>query len=445
MIGSRLKRIFSFCICLILCSISTHSYSQSIIRDAEIENTLREFSIPFFDAAGIGPNDVNLILVNDSRLNAFVAGGMNIFLYTGLILEAENPGELIGVIAHETGHIAGAHLIRTRAAIEQASFQTLLTSIIGVAAALGTGSGEAAGAVLAGSSSFAQQGFLAHSRTQEAAADQAAVKYLSDAGYNAEGLLTFLEKLQSQEILPTSQQSEYIRTHPLTSNRIAYLRENVHSTKHKHDFSSVWHDKFNRIQSKLLGFIYPDRALYYKSESIPHRYGRAIAHYRKNNLDKATTMIDALINDEPQNPYFHELKGQMLYENGRIKESLPSYAKAVQLLPGSGLLRIGYGQALLAIAKKDADYQRSILHLERALGQETRSPRIHRLLATAYGRIGQEGIARLHLAEESVLRRDISSARRQIGLAEPALDKSSPKWIRLQDLKQYLSTISRKR
>ena len=414
----------------------------TIIRDAEIENTLADFTRPVFDAAGIGVNDVNIILVEDNNLNAFVAGGMNIFIYTGVILEAENPSELIGVLAHETGHIAGAHLIRTRAAMEQASFQTLLASLLGVAAAVGSGDGGAGAAVMTGTQSMAYNSMLSHSRTQEASADQAAVKYLDDAGLNADGLLTFLEKLQNQEALPSSQQVEYVRTHPLTRNRISYLRKSVEDNTRSTRPNPEWEARLKRIQAKLTGFIYPDQGLRMPRDTIAGRYGHTIALYRKNRLNEALTGINGLIKEETQNPYFHELKGQMLYESGRIKDSIPPYEEAVSLLPKSSLLRLHYGQALLAEADSAEGYKNAINQLERSISLEKRQPLAHRLLATAYGRIDQEGTARVHLAEEAVLRGQYTDARRHIGLAEKSLDKSSSKWLRLQDLKKYLQNIA---
>lgn len=438
-------RYFLLVLCAIFSLVPIYKASAQgippIIRDAEIEETLYRMTAPVFTAAGIGKNDVRLILVEDHDLNAFVAGGMNIFLYTGVILEAENPGELVGVLAHETGHIAGAHLIRTQAVMEQASLQSILATVLAAAAAVGTGDGGAATAVFGGGQTLAQQGFLRHSRTQEASADQAAVKYLSDAGYNAAGLLTFLEKLRLQDVLPSSQQSEYLRTHPLTTNRISYLETNVEKTANKASYSPEMIELFERMQAKLTGYIYPEQALRYPNDTISNRYARAIAHYRKNDLDKALSAADALITDEPNNPYFHELKGQMLFENGRIDAAVPVYAKSVSLAPDSGLIRAHYGQALLAAAQTNADYKNAIEQLERSLRTEPRSTLVHRMLATAYGRINDTGAARVHLAEEALLQRKYADARRQIGLAEQVLQKSDRKWIRLQDMKAYLETI----
>ncbi len=413
----------------------------TIIRDAEIEETLFRLTAPVFDAAGIGRNDVRLILVQDHDLNAFVAGGMNIFLYTGVILTAENPGELVGVLAHETGHIAGAHLVRTAEVIEQASFQSILASILAAATAVGTGNGGAATAVFGGGQTFAQQGFLSHSRTQEASADQAAIKYLSDAGYNAKGLLTFLEKLRGQEVLPSSQQTEYLRTHPLTTNRISYLENNVAKTASKASYSPETVELFDRMQAKLTGYIYPDQALRYSDDTIAHKYAKAIAYHRQNNFDKALAAADALIAAEPRNPYFYELKAQMYYESGQIAKSLPLYQKASDLVPNSGLIRAAYGQALLADADNAPDYKAAIEQLERSLRNEPRSTLTHRLLATAYGRIDDKGSARIHLAEEAMLQRKYDDARRQVGLAEQYVEKSDRKWLRLQDIKNQLENI----
>ena len=417
---------------MFFCALPAVAQAQgmpSIIRDAEIENGLYDLTQPVFDAAGIGRNDVRLILLQDPGLNAFVAGGMNIFLYTGVILEAENPGELLGVLSHETGHIAGAHLVRTARVMEQASFQAILASILGVATAAATGNGGAAGAIFSGGTTMAQQGFLA-----QASADQAAVKYLSDAGYNATGLLTFLQKLQAEDVLPAARRSEYLYTHPLTSNRISFLQTRVERTADKPSQNEQTQEMFRRMQAKLVGFIYPEQALRYTADTVANRYARAIAHYRKNDLNQALADLNGLIAEEPNNPYFHELKGQILFENGKIKDSLGPYARAVELAPSADLIRANYGQSLLA----DNQYQPAVNQLERALKTEGRSPLVHRLLATAYGRLEDHGSSRVHLAEEALLQQKYDDARRQAGLARQVMDASHPKWIRLQDIQAVL-------
>ncbi|MFA7457429.1 MAG: M48 family metalloprotease, partial [Micavibrio sp.] len=198
--------------------------AQTIIRDTEIEEYMAEWFAPVYKAAGMSPDQVKIILVQDPQINAFVAGGANIFFYTGLLQKTENPGEVIGVMAHELGHITGGHLIRGREAMEQASYESILGMILGVGAAIASGDGEAAPTIGAAGSSMAQRGFLKHSRTFESSADQAALRYLETAQYDPRGLESFLKKLEGQELLASSQQSEYVRSHPLTRSRVDTIR-----------------------------------------------------------------------------------------------------------------------------------------------------------------------------------------------------------------------------
>ncbi|MFQ5958858.1 MAG: M48 family metallopeptidase, partial [Alphaproteobacteria bacterium] len=229
----------------------------SFIRDAEIENTIRTYATPLFTAAGFDADQVRVLIVNDSRLNAFVAGGMNLFLNTGLLLASESPEQVIGVIAHETGHIAGGHLARTQDALRGASAAAILAYVLG-AAAIAAGSAEGGAAVIAGGQSIAQQTFLQYSRSQEQAADQFAVSVLDATGQSAEGLLQFLEILGDQEVLLTSSQDPYLRTHPLTRDRIGFLRHHVQISP----FSGrapppAFVEAFARMQAKLRGFLDP--------------------------------------------------------------------------------------------------------------------------------------------------------------------------------------------
>lgn len=415
----------------------------SVIRDAEIEDTLRVFSRPVFEAAGIGAQDINIIILDDEAINAFVAGGLNLFLHTGLILKTENPEELIGVIAHETGHIAGGHLIRTTEVLENASFQTIVATVLGIAAAIGTGTSEVAGAVSAGGQNVAMRNFLTHSRAQEASADQAAAVYLDSADIPAHGLTSFLKKMEGEELLPPSQQSEYIRTHPLTQNRIQYLEDRVEkSAQRNYALPADWEKRHAVMKAKILAFKNPSYALsLYRAEdkAMEAQYARAIAHYRQNNMDLALKMLAPLIAEHPDNAYFYELKGQILFENAKVAEAVPFYKQAVDLAPDSGLLHMAYAHALIETYKDNGDrLQEAVTHLRLALKTERRSAWAHRLLATAYGRLGEKGPTHLHLAEEALLQNNKDTARRQLELAEQHLEKSTPAWLRAQDLKKVL-------
>jgi predicted Zn-dependent protease len=415
--------------------------SPSVIRDTEIEAILKEWSAPLVAAAGMDAGSVNFVIVQDPQVNAFVAGGANIFLYTGLIEKTRNPDELMGVIAHELGHIRSGHLIRTRQALENASYESMLGTILGIGAAILTGDGGAASAVALGTQASATTRFLTFSRIQESSADQAALEFLKAAQEDPRGFLTFMEQLESQELLPASQQSEYIRTHPLTRDRIDAIRKGVTTSPyHGKAGSERWAEQHARFLAKLTGFITPEKigwAYDDRDQSVAARYARTIAAYRESRVDKALEMIDTLVNEEPQNPYFHELRGQMLMDFGRLEPAKVSLRRAIELNADAPLIRIMYAQALIESSNngvRAADVQEAITQLNRAMRDEPRSPMVHRLLATAYGYRGMEAEAKLHLAEEAVLQRRFSDAKRLAESASGQLKQGSRSWIRAQDV-----------
>ena len=417
--------------------------AQTVIRDSEIESYMNEWFTPIFKANGMQPSQVKIILVQDNNVNAFVAGGSNIFFYTGLLEMTENPGELIAVMAHELGHISGGHLIRGREALEVASYESILGTIIGLGTAVVSGdSGAAAAGSLAGNS-VAQRRFLSKTRTFESSADQAAMTSMNRAGMNPGGMLTFLQKLEGEELLAANQQSEYVRSHPLTRNRISTIETAVSKSPNKSkEFSAKWNDQHARMRAKLMGFINPGRVSWTyddTDQSIAAEYARAVADYRENRIDSAITRIDALIAREPKNPYFHELKGQMLVDFGRVKEALPSYQKAIDLLPSSGLIRTALAHAQIEAANDDpAKLKAPIDNLTRALQDEPRSTQIHRLLATAYGRSGDDAMARLHLAEEALLQRKYGYAKEQAEISLKSLKPQTPAALRANDILAYV-------
>lgn len=418
--------------------------SPIIIRDTEIEHIIKEWSEGVIKAADLNPASVHFILVQSDEVNAFVAGGENVFIYTGLIEKTETPEELIGVIAHELGHIRGGHLIRTREAMRNASYEALLGTLLGIGAALATGEGGAAAAVSAGTHSMAQRSFLKHSRIHESSADQAALSYLEKAKQSPDGFLSFMGKLASEELLSTTNQSEYVRTHPLGQNRMNVLRRRAEQSPYAGKASpSKWKEQHARMKAKLIAFISPGRVLWeYKDndQSVAARYAHAIADYRQNKIQGALREIDALIAREKDNPYFYELKGQMLMEFGRVKDSIAPYERAVSLLPDAPLLRVALAHSLIESAWKidKSVLYKAIKHLNYALDKEPNSTRIHRFLAISYGRLGDEGKAKLHLAEEAFLQRKIKNAKALAEKALAMLDKNSAEWLRANDLLHYI-------
>lgn len=410
--------------------------AMNIIRDAEMEEAIKSWTAPIIRAAGMQPEQVKFIFVQSDDINAFVAGGANVFIYTGLIDKTETPLELLGVIAHEIGHIQGGHLTRSAALGENLSYEVLLGTLLGGAAAILSGDGSALVAGTAAGNATATSAYLAHSRVQEATADQSGVTYLKGANISSAGMLTFLSKLQDQELLPVTQQSEFMRTHPVTRERIENLKNRIGDAPNT--YPPEMGQEFKMIKAKLVGFTKPQQVEWFYPRgdtSLPARYANAIAAYKSSRKDDAMKRIDGLLADQPDNPYFNELKGQMLFEFGQIGASVGPYAKAVKADPQSGLLRLAYAQSIMEANPKDMAAQKeAIEQLKRVVLDEDRSTRAHRLLATAYGRLGMEGQTSLHLAEEALLQRRNGDALAQAKRALGKLPQGSPDALKAQDI-----------
>ncbi len=410
----------------------------SLIRDAETENIIRAYATPLFQAAGLNPDDVRIHLVNDRSLNAFVAGGQRLFINTGLILQSAHSGQLIGVIAHEVGHISGGHLSRMEEEMRKASAQQILAMILGGAAAIGTGRGDAGAAVIMGGASTAMRGFLAFSRTQESAADAAALQFLDRTRQSAQGLLEFMQTLEKQDPRTPDRQDPYLRTHPLSRERIEVMLQHVAASPHSAvPLSAAFENMHQRMKAKLFAFLnplghtlrqYPER-----DKSMVARYARAIAYYRVPQLDKALPLIDELIRERPDDPYFHELKGQMLFENGRGAEAVGPYQTAVRLLPDSGLLKGDLARVQIE-SQDPALLEPAIANLNTALREDRAQPFYWRQLAIAHGRKGDMAESSLALAEEAMLLNRKNEARYHAGRAEQLLPRGSPGWLQAQDI-----------
>jgi predicted Zn-dependent protease len=420
----------------------------SLIRDAEIEHIIRTYATPLWQVAGLDPDSIDIHIVNDDSLNAFVAAGQNLFMNTGLLLRSENASQVIGVIAHESGHISGGHLSRTQDEIGNAVTSSILGMLLG-GAAMATGRGDLGAAIMQGSQQLAMSNFLSFSRGQESAADTAAMRFLDATGQSAKGFAEFFDVLGEQELLSANQQQPYARTHPLSRDRVDAVRTFIaksrfSDTPTKPEFELM----HSRMKAKLTGFMRPLQATlktYPETDtSMPARYARSIGYYRVANLAKSTALIDQLIAEYPNDAYFHELKGQMLFENGRGAESLPSYERAVSLDPASPLLRVELAHA--QIERNDpALRKKAIEHLQFALSKEPNETMSWRYLATAYGQNDQMGESSLALAEEAMLKRNTVDA---VGLAKRAqglLPRGSANWLRAGDIIALNAKIQKKK
>jgi predicted Zn-dependent protease len=410
----------------------------TLLRDTEIEGDIRTMMTPVWKVAGLDPDAVHVYLVADDSINSFVAGGQNIFMNSGLVLRAKTPNQLIGVLSHETGHIAGGHLYKGAEAMHNASIEEILAMVAGVAATV-AGRGSGGGAALLGAAGVGQRAFLQFSVTQEATADHAAMNFLDETHQSARGLLQFFEVLQSEELLTGTHEDPYLMDHPLTQERIDYVRDHVERSPYSNvPDSPAYVAMLDRIKAKLTAFTGPPSATLAKyseqDRSVLARYARAIAHYRIPDLDKALPEIDGLIRDYPSDPYFRELKGQMLFENGHIKEAIQPYEQAVRLDPAAPLLRIGLAQVYVE-DNDPTENKRAIAYLSDALRTEDKEVDAWHLLATAYGRDNQMGMAALSLAEEGLAADNKKDAVQEAGRAERLLPKNSAAHARAQEIR----------
>lgn len=410
----------------------------TLIRDAEIEHTIRSYATPILQAAGLSPQAVEIYIIQDRSLNAFVIAGNRMFLHTGLLMRADDPLQLIGVIAHETGHIAGGHIAGRGEELRNASIKALASLLLGLGAAVATGDSRAAGAVAGIGQDAALRGLLAFTRGQEQAADQAAVTYLRRVGLSPEGLRNFMAILEGQEVLMTSSQDPYLRTHPLTRERVAFLDRAVSESPHRGEPAPPeWEAMHERMRAKLTGFLEPARNVERRypadDSSQPARYARAIAAHRSGRVAEALERIDALVADWPDDPFFHELRGQILLENGRAADALPSYRRAVALLPDAPPIRLRLAQTEVEI--NDPEHDRAALdNLIRVLAREDDNPTAWRLRAVAEGRLGDTGMAALSLAEMHFAEGSWREARGQADRARRTLPEGTAAWQRALDL-----------
>ncbi len=410
-----------------------------LIRDAEIENTIRAYATPLFQAAGLNPQAIDVYLVQDRSLNAFVAGGMNMFIHTGLLMRSEDPLQVIGVIAHETGHITGGHLAGRKDELKKTVGAVIASYILGLGAAVASGRPDVGAAIITGGQSVATRGLLSYSRSQEQAADQAAITLLKGTRQSPRGLLDFLRILEDQEALLSSSQDPYVRTHPLTSDRINFLEQAVVNSPFADQAAgAAFTSMHDRMRAKLVGFLEPTDRVFRRypedDTSLAARYARAIAYYRLPDLVKALPLIDQLISEQPDDPYFLELKGQILFENGRIAESIPEYEAALAQLPSSPQIRLALAAAQIE-AGDAALNDAALAHLSEVLRHEPDNASAWRLSAISHGRKGDKAMTTLSLAEASLARGNPREARQHAQRALQLLQEGSAAWLRADDIR----------
>lgn len=408
----------------------------SLIRDTEIEEILHRDADPIYEAAGLDPKNVRILLVGDKSLNAFATQGLMMGLNTGLILQTENPNQLKGVIAHETGHLSGAHPLRSGEMMRAGLKPMILTMGLGVLAAL-AGAPDAGAVLLGNASYFGALGSLGYSRDQESRADQAGAGFLDATGQSGRGLVEFFDNFRYQEVFDQSRRFAYFRSHPLSSERIETLRSRVERLPNYDKVDSPEDLADHEImKAKLEGFINPQTAMtkYKQSDrSFTARYARAIAYYQMKEPDRALKLIDGLLAENDANPYLWELKGQVLFEFNRVKEAEAPQRRSVALKPDAALLRVNLGQTLIGL-DDPRKVEEGIDELKRSLINEGDNAVAWRLLAQAYDKLGQPGPARLATAEQYFAMGAPQEARVFAMRARELLKKDTPDWRRATDI-----------
>lgn len=425
-------------------AVAPAAHAQGSIRDAEIETTVRSYWDPILRAANIDPADTELVILQDSSINAFVTNSHTMFIHTGLIMAVETPNELKGVIAHETGHMAGQHVSQSREAMGRAMRPAFLSIGLGILA-IAAGAPDAGAALIAGSQQFAQANFVQFTQAQESKADQAAVTFMEASGQSGQGLLDFANRqFRYNEMRSASRIPPWMRTHPLWSDRIQALRQRVGEGEHREVVDTPAEvASLKLIQAKLFGYIerpsrtfikYPDT-----DTSVAARYARSIAAMQSSDFPRADREAESLAREFPTNPYYQELIGEILLNSGRVVESVPHQRRALQLKPNNALLQVNLGRALAAV-KTEASDAEAIDVLQAATRNEPDNATAWFELSQAYDRKGDEGMARLASAELRFAVGDYAAARSFAERAKERLSRETPSWRRAADIATIAET-----
>ena len=412
--------------------------AQSILRDAETEALFNEMSVPLIKAAGLDPRNVRIVLIGDKSVNAFTAGGQDVYIHSGLLAAADNANEVQGVIAHELGHVAGGHVLRSSEGIKQATGIMLLSLLLG-AAAIAAGAGDAGAGILGAGQQVALSKFLAFTRVQEATADSAAQTYLTTMGISGKGMISFFKKLQGLEFrYGATTEDSFASDHPVTGDRIAILQD-------KFAADPAWNTptdpaleaRFQRVKAKLQGFVSDPadtlRDFPESNGSIPAHYARAYAWHRSAYPDKAMDEANALLKAIPGDPYFLELKGQILLESGKPAEALPLLREAVAKTNAQPLIASLFGHALIA-TEDQANFMEAEKVLKASVTKDNENPFAWYQLGVVYDRAGDAPRAAMATAERYHLEGQPRLALINAEMAVRGLPQGTPDWIRAQDI-----------
>lgn len=409
----------------------------TLIRDAETEAFIKTLTDPIFKVAGKSSKNLKIVLIATPEINAAAALGPTLLLNTGLILKCDGVEELAGVLAHEIGHIAGGHVVRGLGMLDQAQVPMMASIILGLAGGIASGDPTVGISALMLGNHLTDRTLLHYSRGQEATADEAAMRYLRTLGWTNAGLIKFMKKLQGQDLQSPESQDPYVRTHPLEQDRIdAMERHSVVGDS----LPNSYHLKFKRIRSKLEAFMTPP-GIYLgkaKAQDLDDQYGRAIAFYRQGDHRQGTLLINELLTQFPKDPYYWELKGQMLFENGKVQEAQEAYKQAYAFAPQESLILMGYVQILLENEKGNPELALTLL--QKCHEGEKQEALYWQLKAIAFGKTNKMGPMALALAEKAFIQQDYKMAKEQSKRAL-AYSNDKPSQTRAKDIIEQSNRI----
>ncbi len=409
----------------------------SLLQDTETERLLRSYEEPILKVAGIDPAAVKMYIVNDTQLNAFVAEGQNIFSNAGLFIQLKTPNELIGVLAHETGHMAGGHLTRGSEAIAKAEIPMLLSMALGIGAAI-AGAGEAAMVLMGVGQSAAAAQFFQFSRVQEATADQMGQKYLRATHQSGMGMVHVFERMANEEAMLVRNPEQFATSHPASRDRVANLEEIAEASPYRDvpDSPQAIH-AYEMVKAKVIGYLLPVKDVLYRyplsNTSAPARYARAMVYMRQPDLPKALAEINSLIKEEPKNPYFYEVLGQIYVSMSQPMKGIEPYQTSVNLLPDAPQLRVALAAAQIATGRKDIE-RKAVDNLKIALQQDSDNPFGWYEMAQAYSDLGNDAMANLATAERYYTVGALPQSAVFAARARTKLAKGSSDWERANDI-----------
>ncbi|MGD9805891.1 MAG: M48 family metalloprotease [Hyphomicrobiaceae bacterium] len=424
---------------------TAHAQQISFIRDTEIERLLSDYSRPIFRAAGLGSQNIAMRIVKHDSFNAFVLDGQNVFVHTGALMQSDTPNQVIGVIAHETGHIVGGHLAQLRDRIARDQTKSLLIKLLGVGLMVAGGGSGVSGAgtgVLVGGDQMLIRSLLADRRAQESSADQSGLRFLNATKQSGQGMLETFERFAQQEYISASgsTQDAFVRSHPVATDRLAQLRQRVAASPYAHQKDTpelqLRHDL---MRAKLAGYLErPPIVLnrYRQSDqSLPARYARTIATFFGRGIEAGLPEVDKLIRENPKNPYFHELKADFLMRSGRAHDAIVPLRTALKLAGDAPLIAVRLAQAL--DGESDSASVNEAISLARHSIIKDRNPQAYRLLASGYAKHGQLAEADLAIAEAHFLEGDLRQAKIFAKRSQRGLKNGSPEGLRAGDIVSY--------